>query len=258
MTDCLAQHAPFGAITPEGTRNSKKACDLSTPRDSVEDTDHRALSPQNFRSHMNSAEAKSSNGTVELSDGELVIRSQSGDMGAFDQLVTRYRGKVYAMIVNMIHNEADAWDLAQDTFVKAWKALPRFEARSNFYTWLYRIAHNVTYDWLRKRRVRGDGTEFDDSIRIDTIESAAPTAPKPASRPDESAEKSELRNRIESAIAKLSPDHRDVILLKEIDGLKYQEIADRVGCSIGTVMSRLFYARKKLQTLLKDAHPTAT
>lgn len=209
-------------------------------------------------SDMNSAETTPSYGTVDIPDSDLVIRSQAGDMGAFDQLVTRYRGKVYAMIVNMIHNEADAWDLAQDTFVKAWKALPRFEARSNFYTWLYRIAHNVTYDWLRKRRVRGDGTEFDDNIRVESIEAAAPTAPRPVTRPDEDAEKSELRRRIEAAINKLSEDHRDVILLKEIDGLKYQEIADRVGCSIGTVMSRLFYARKRLQTLLKDAHPTAT
>ncbi len=207
---------------------------------------------------MNSAQFVPSQGTDDISDADLVIRSQSGDMAAFDILVTRYRGKVYAMIVNMIHNEADAWDLAQDTFVKAWKALPRFEARSNFYTWLYRIAHNVTYDWLRKRRVRGDGTEFDDSIRTDAIEAAAPTAPKAITRPDEDAEKAELRRRIENAIDKLSADHRDVILLKEIDGLKYQEIADRVGCSIGTVMSRLFYARKKLQALLKDAHPTAT
>ena len=208
---------------------------------------------------MNSAEAESSKvAVVEPSDADLVILSQGGDMEAFDQLVTRYRGKVYAMIVNMIHNEADAWDLAQDAFVKAWKALPRFEARSNFYTWLYRIAHNVTYDWLRKKKVRGDGTEFDDTIRMDSIEAAAPTAPKSISRPDQNAEKTELRNKIEAAINKLSPDHRDVILLKEVDGLKYQEIADRVGCSIGTVMSRLFYARKKLQTLLKDAHPTAT
>lgn len=257
MTDCIVTPLEGVLPTPE-TRNSKKPCDLPARRDSLRKQDHRAHSPQVPCCQMNSAEVKASYGTVEASDPELVIRSQSGDMEAFDQLVTRYRGKVYAMIVNMIHNEADAWDLAQDTFVKAWKALPRFEARSNFYTWLYRIAHNVTYDWLRKRRVRGDGTEFDDSIRTDAIESAAPTAPRPVSQPDENAEKSELRLRIENAIAKLSPDHRDVILLKEIDGLKYQEIADRVGCSIGTVMSRLFYARKKLQTLLKDAHPTAT
>ncbi len=175
-------------------------------------------------------------------------------MAAFDLLVTRYRGKVYAMIVNMIHNEADAWDLAQDAFVKAWKALPRFESRSNFYTWLYRIAHNVTYDWLRKKKVRGDGTEFDDTVRSDVIELSAPTAPKSVSQPDENAEKGELRLKIEAAIEKLSPDHRAVILLKEVDGLKYQEIADHVGCSIGTVMSRLFYARKKLQVLLKDSY----
>lgn len=207
---------------------------------------------------MNSLTDLPSKAENEPSDSDLVERSQAGDMRSFDQLVTRYRGKVYAMIVNMIHNEADAWDLAQDAFVKAWKALPRFEARSNFYTWLYRIAHNVTYDWLRKRKVRGDGTEFDDSIRMDSIESAAPTAPKGIARPDENVENSELRFRIESAISKLSPDHRAVILLKEVDGLKYQEIADTVGCSIGTVMSRLFYARKKLQILLKDAHTAAT
>ena len=190
-------------------------------------------------------------------DAELVKQAQGGNMEAFDELVTRYRGKVYAMIVNMIHNEADAWDLAQDAFVKAWKALPRFEARSNFYTWLYRIAHNVTYDWLRKKKVRGDGQEFDDTVRQDAIEVSAPTAPKRNSRPDENAEKSELRKKIETAIEKLSPDHRAVILLKEVDGLKYQEIADHVGCSIGTVMSRLFYARKKLQALLKDTYQPA-
>lgn len=211
-----------------------------------------------FHFLMNSITEVPSKTENEPSDADLVERSQGGDMRAFDQLVTRYRGKVYAMIVNMIHNEADAWDLAQDAFVKAWKALPRFEARSNFYTWLYRIAHNVTYDWLRKRKVRGDGTEFDDSIRVDSIECAAPTAPRGIARPDENVENTELRFRIESAISKLSPDHRAVILLKEVDGLKYQEIADTVGCSIGTVMSRLFYARKKLQMLLKDAHTAAT
>lgn len=189
---------------------------------------------------------------MEPTDSELVEWSQAGDTDAFDQLVTRYRGKIYAMIVNMIHNEADAWDLCQDAFVKAWKALPRFEARSNFYTWMYRIAHNVTYDWLRKKKVRGDGTEFDDRVSKDLMEPGAPTAPKDISQPDQEAQKTELQNRITEAIDKLSPDHKAVILLKEVEGLKYQEIADIVGCSIGTVMSRLFYARKKLQSLLQD------
>jgi RNA polymerase sigma-70 factor (ECF subfamily) len=188
------------------------------------------------------------------SDAELVRRSQEGDMQAFDELVTRYRGKVYAMIVNIIHNQTEAWDLAQDTFLKAWKALPKFEARSNFYTWLYRITHNVTYDWLRKKKIQS-GTEFDENISAAHIESAAPTAPKNVGRPDDNLEKSEIRLRIEEAIEQLSPDHRDVILLKEIQGCRYQEIADILGLSIGTVMSRLFYARKKLQTLLEDLKP---
>lgn len=191
----------------------------------------------------------------DVSDVDLVVRSQNGDTLAFDELVTRYRGKVYAMIVNMIHNDADAWDLAQDSFVKAWKALPKFEARSNFYTWLYRIAHNVTYDWLRRKKVRGDGTEFDDTI-LTSIDPGARTAPRSSGQPDENAVRSELREKIEVAINKLSDDHRAVIVLKEVDGMKYQEIADTVGVSIGTVMSRLFYARKKLQNLLKDSYPT--
>ena len=189
---------------------------------------------------------------VEPADEILVTRSQAGDMEAFDELVTRYRGKIYAMTVNMIHNEADAWDLAQDTFVKAWKALPKFQARSNFYTWLYRISHNVTYDWLRKKRNRIDHSEFDDSIQSNQIDKSAPTSPRDMARPDENAERTELKQSIRDAIAQLSPEHRSVILLKEVEGLHYEEIAERTECTIGTVVSRLFYARKKLQAIFTE------
>ena len=156
------------------------------------------------------------------------------------------------MIFNMIHNDADAWDLAQDTFVKAWKALPRFEGRASFYTWLYRITHNVTYDWLRKKKITSGGAEFDDAIGHEGIDAASRTTPTTADAPDVGMERAELGARIREAIEQLSPDHRAVILLKEVEGLKYQEIADSLECSIGTVMSRLFYARKKLQVLLAD------
>ncbi len=183
-------------------------------------------------------------------DQALVILCQGGDSTAFDQLVTHYRGKVYAMIVNMIRNDAEAWDLAQDVFVKAWKALPKFEARSSFYTWLYRITHNVTYDWMRKKKISA-GTEFDDQIALDA-EPGAHTAPRSALQPDESVQGGEIKAQIDAAIQELSADHRQAILLKEIEGFSYQEIADTAGCSIGTVMSRLFYARKKLQEKLKD------
>ncbi|MCH2059821.1 MAG: sigma-70 family RNA polymerase sigma factor [Verrucomicrobiales bacterium] len=197
-------------------------------------------------------EAGGGDGEISVSerDRRLVERCKSGDSQAFDELVTFYRGKVYAMILNMIHNDADAWDLSQDVFVKAWKALPKFEERSAFYTWLYRITHNVTYDWIRKRKRVVSG-EFDDAL-IDQAEPGALTTPKSSDLPDAAMERSELRGKIARAIETLSDDHREVILLKEIDGLSYQEIADVVDCSVGTVMSRLFYARKKLQAALEE------
>lgn len=186
------------------------------------------------------------------SDAELVARCQEGDARAFDELVTRYRGKVYAMIYNMVKSEADAWDLAQEAFIKAWKALPKFEARSSFYTWLYRISHNVTYDWMRKRKIQAEG-EFDESVQ-QSVDPKAKTIPFKEALPDEKLQHQELRERIEQAIAQLSPEHRAVILLKEVEGRQYNEIAEIVGISIGTVMSRLFYARKKLQSLLSDVY----
>jgi RNA polymerase sigma-70 factor (ECF subfamily) len=186
-------------------------------------------------------------------DGDLVRRCQRGDSAAFDELVTRYRGKVYAMIYNMVHNEQDAWDLAQDGFLKAWKSIGRFRGQSSFYTWLYRIMMNVTIDSLRRRHIEGE-TEFDDSIGLRNIDPNSVTTPKTGALPHEKATGDEIRARIDAAIARLTPDHRAVILMREIDGLEYQEIADALDCSIGTVMSRLFYARKKMQTMLRDVY----
>jgi RNA polymerase sigma-70 factor (ECF subfamily) len=157
-------------------------------------------------------------------DEALVLRAKAGDMKAYDELVTRHRGRIYAMIRNMVKNETDAWDLSQDVFIKAWQALPRFEVKARFTTWLYRIAHNTVYDFTRRRR------------------------------PDDALAGDELREKIESALAKLSPEHREAVVLKDVQGLAYKEIAEVMSCSIGTVMSRLFYARQKLQSLLKDEY----
>jgi RNA polymerase sigma-70 factor (ECF subfamily) len=195
----------------------------------------------------------SSAGSVEASDLELVHRCQAGDDRAFDELVAKYRNRAYAMIYHLVHNEQDAWDLAQDGFIKAWKSIDRFRAQSSFYTWLYRIMNNVAIDWLRKRHIQG-GQEFDDSIALHDLEPGSDLAPKGELLPIKKIERQEVRQRIDAAIAKLSPEHRTVILLKEMEDLQYHEIAETVGCSIGTVMSRLFYARKKLQTLLKDVY----
>ena len=190
---------------------------------------------------------------TESEDLGLVRRCQAGDSKAFDELVTKYRSRAFAMIYHLVHNEQDAWDLAQDGFLKAWKSIDRFRFQSSFYTWLYRIMTNVSIDWLRKKQIQG-GQEFDDTIGHQDLEPGSDLAPKPEPLPAQTMERGEVRQRIDAAIAKLTPEHRTVILLKEMEDLQYHEIAEAVGCSIGTVMSRLFYARKKLQTLLKDVY----
>ncbi len=191
---------------------------------------------------------------AEVPDAELVQQCQAGDTAAFDQLVGRYRTRVFGMIYNMVHSEQDAWDLAQDSFLKAWKSIGRFRGQSSFYTWIYRIVMNVTIDWLRKKQVKGTGAEFDDAIQLKDINPASRTVPKADALPHERMQHGEIQTRIDAAIAQLSPEHRAVILMKEIEDMQYHEIAETLGCSIGTVMSRLFYARKKLQNLLRDVY----
>jgi RNA polymerase sigma-70 factor (ECF subfamily) len=208
---------------------------------------NRALSRQKVETEATPAEA-------DVSELELVQRAQAGETEAFDQLVGRFRTRIFGMIYNMVHNEQDAWDLAQDSFLKAWKSIARFRGQSSFYTWIYRIVMNVTIDWLRKKQVRGAGAEFDDSIALKEIDPASRTVPHADALPHQRMEQAEIRGRIDAAIAQLSPEHRAVILMKEIEGMQYHEIAESLGCSIGTVMSRLFYARKKLQDLLRDVY----
>lgn len=191
--------------------------------------------------------------TVDTEDVDLVKKCQNGDARAYNDLVTKYRGKVYAMIYNMVRNEQDAWDLAQDGFLKAWKSIANFRGQSAFYTWLYRIMTNVTIDWLRKKQIEG-GTEFDDGLELRNVAPGSTTAPKAEALPDEKMAHAEIRKRIDEALEKLSPEHRAVIVMKEMEGLQYSEIAEALECSLGTVMSRLFYARKKLQSLLRDVY----
>jgi RNA polymerase sigma-70 factor (ECF subfamily) len=188
--------------------------------------------------------------TTSSEDTELVRKAQSGDMQAFDQLVSKHRGKIYAMTLNMVKNDADAWDLSQEAFIKAWRALPKFEARAKFSTWLFRISHNVVYDWMRKRRIEGDGELDDEIFDAGRIDPRAHTTPHQHDRPDKAMERDELRHQLNDAIGKLSPDHREVILLREVQGLDYKEIAEATGNSMGTIMSRLHYARKKLRSYL--------
>src|SRR3954447_986104 len=141
----------------------------------------------------------------DVSELDLVKRCQAGDTEAFDQLVTRYRTRVFAMIYNMVYNEQDAWDLAQDSFVKAWKSIQRFRGQSSFYTWIYRIVMNVTIDWLRKKQIKGAGAEFNDEIQLREVDPASKTMPKADALPSENMEQKEIRSEIDKAIAQLSP-----------------------------------------------------
>ena len=177
----------------------------------------------------------------QLQDLELVRRSQAGETEAFGQLITKYRTKIFAMVCGMVSNEHDARDLAQEAFLKAWQSIGRFEGRSSFYTWLYRIAINVTIYSLRRK------SSLEERELNDDIPSSLPG-------PGVNCQRLEIRERVDSALAKLSPEHRAVVVLKELEGLQYHEIAEVLNLSIGTVMSRLFYARKHLQTLLRPTY----
>jgi RNA polymerase sigma-70 factor (ECF subfamily) len=195
----------------------------------------------------------SSNDSVEPDDRVLVKRCQAGDSSAFNDLVLRYRNKAFMMVYAMVQNEQDAWDLAQEGFLKAWKSIHRFKGEASFYTWLYRIMTNVTIDALRRKGIHGEA-EFDDRIAPANVDPGSRTTPSAVPLPHIKLEQNEIRQRIDEAIRKLSPEHRAVIVMKEIEDLQYSEIAEILNCSLGTVMSRLFYARKKLQILLQDVY----
>ena len=177
----------------------------------------------------------------QFEDLELTRRSQAGDTEAFGELVTKYRAKILGMLYGMVRDENDAWDLAQKGFLQAWRSIHRFEGRSSFYTWLYRLTVNLAIESLR-RKGRREEVELDDAI--------------PCSLPSPRANYrlTEIRQHINAALAQLTPEHRAVIVLKEIEDLQYHEIAEILGISVGTVMSRLFYGRKKLQSILRPIY----
>ena len=187
---------------------------------------------------------------VEPADREIVAHCQKGDLRAYEMLVNRYRHKVYGLAYSMLRNEQDAVDVAQEAFVRAWNGLRRFKSNASFYTWIYRITTNLCIDHVR-RRDRQPTSPFEETIDPDTDASVAePPSSHPS--PRDEAQRTELRDQIDRALAELSPDHRAVIHLREFEGLDYAEIARAMNCSIGTVMSRLHYARKHLQKLLRD------
>src|SRR5947199_10232734 len=183
----------------------------------------------------------------EVPDEKLVRRAQRGDMVAFEELVARHRDKIYARAFSMMRNEDEAVDLSQEAWVKGWQRLKQFQGESSFVTWMTRIVINLCLDQLRKQK-----RHRSESIEMMEEESGGVERQMPiiVVNPTERLERSELRQRIDKALALLSVGHRSVLDLKEFEELEYTEIAKRMQCSIGTVMSRLFYASRKIATLL--------
>jgi len=178
-------------------------------------------------------------------EAELIERAAKGDSQAFGQLVERYQRRVVGVAMAVVHNQDDAIELAQETFIRAYENLSKFESRSSFSTWLYRIAANLSIDFRRRegRHVVLRGEDADNEFnRIPTDQG---DSFKEASR-------TELSARLREALGELTPEHRAVILLREVEGLSYDEISDVLQCPRGTVMSRLHYARGRLRGILKD------
>lgn len=185
---------------------------------------------------------------VNLSDEELVALAQKGDMVPFEELVFRHRDKVYARAYTMMHQEDAALDASQAAWVKGWQRLGQFKGDSSFSTWMTRVVINMCLDDLRKqKRVHLESIEEMDE-ETGGVERQMPVV---TVNPTEGMEQDELRKRIDDALDKLSSAHRTVLVLHEFEGLEYKEISARVGISIGTVMSRLFYARRKMAFLLQ-------
>ncbi len=180
-------------------------------------------------------------------DAALVRAAQQGDMAAFEQLVARHRDKIYSRAFSIVRNEEDALDLSQEAWVRAWQRLRQFHGESSFATWMTRIVINLCLDWLRQRkRLEAESIE-QWADELGGIEQLMPIG---TVNPTEGMERAELRKRIDDALARLSDAHRTVLILHEFEGMKYKQIAKLMGCSIGTVMSRLFYARRKMAALL--------
>jgi RNA polymerase sigma-70 factor (ECF subfamily) len=182
-------------------------------------------------------------------DKELVRQAQRGDTAAFEELVSRYRDKVYARAYSMMRNEDEAVDLSQEAWIKAWQRLAQFQGESGFGTWMTRIVINLCLDQLRKQnRHRTESLDAIDE-EFGGIERQLPVV---TINPTAGLERSELRQRLERAMSQLSYEHRTVLVLHEFEEMEYKEIAKVMDCSIGTVMSRLFYARRRLAALLAD------
>jgi RNA polymerase sigma-70 factor (ECF subfamily) len=180
----------------------------------------------------------------------LVQRARQGELAAYDELVRRYQERIYATVYHMTSNHEDANDLAQEAFIKGYQALKSFKGGSSFYTWVYRIAVNKTINFLKQRKNKAqmslDDLDFNAEHDPDLVALISEKTPR------REINLAELQEKLNTAMQKLSEPHRLVVTLHDVQGMSHEEIAKVMDCNIGTVRSRLFYARQQLQAYLSD------
>ena len=181
-------------------------------------------------------------------DVELVARARAGDRAAFRSLFERYNRRAFGVAFGVVKNQQDAADVVQEAFIKVHRHLDGFQGNSSFYTWLYRIVMNLAIDHLRRKR---KVTEFDETVRKDDVLADGASLPQGANEnPSKVAARKELTDQLHAALAELPEYHRAVIVLREVEGLSYEEMAKILKVPKGTIMSRLFHARRKMQERL--------
>ncbi len=187
-------------------------------------------------------------------DLTLVKRVRSGDQRAFKLLVERYQRKVYAVALGMLKDKEEAMDVSQEAFVKVYKYLDHFKGDASFYTWLYRITVNICIDIIRKRAgAGGEAVEFDETMPMDVSEAnIGALGSRLGTNPQKSALRRELAEKIQEALAAVPEKHRAILLLREIEGMSYEDLSRTLDIPKGTVMSRLFHARAKVQKILSQ------
>ena len=187
---------------------------------------------------------------MDSTDAELVEQAQAGDRVAMQTLMERYQRRALGVAIGVVKNPDDALEIVQDAFVKVFRNLDSFKGETSFYTWLYRIVTNLAID-TKRRQARRPESDYDETL-TPSDDAIGEGGTRLGRDPFDQVRSRELGEEIFAALEELTPNHRAVILLREIEGLSYEEISEVLECSMGTVMSRLHYARKKLQARLSE------
>lgn len=180
-------------------------------------------------------------------DNELMIMAKTGDKYAFEGLVNRYKKKAYYLALKLVGDPADASDISQEAFIRVYRARTRFDQNKSFFSWFYTIIANLSRNHIKKGAVRQD-------YRKTVQEESRAKSLRESPSPEKLMETDQTKEMVWKAIEKLSFEHREIIVLRHFEDLSYEEIADTIGVPVGSVMSRLYYARKKLKEILEESH----